>query len=71
MACGDSTHSTPLMRSVTSVKEFPSKYIDSVLVFSHISILLMCKYRYQKRALKIENETKVEKSKPTQPYLSA
>ena len=31
MAAGDSTHSTLLMRRVN---EFPSKHIDSVLVFS-------------------------------------
>jgi len=38
-AAGDSTHST---LPTLSVKEFSSKYIDSVIVFSHTKILLHC-----------------------------
>jgi len=63
MAAGDSTHYSahPLM---SSVKEFPSNYIDSgsvlVLVLSHTRILVHCRLCSDVRLLKPKKRTETE-----------
>jgi len=62
---GDSTHSTLHM---LSVKEFPSKYTDSVILFytlGYSCTAMMCNTETEYLRLKTDPKLKNRKSKPT------